>query len=103
MTVVRKRSPLVPAEIRFLRKWLGWSGVDFAAHIGVTPETVSRWEAGSLAMGAAADRLLRLMIANKAPVQDYSLDILRSIDGNSSATVLIGLEADEHGWHAVAA
>jgi len=101
--VVRKRAPLTPAETRFLRKWLGWSGVDFAAHMGVKPETVSRWEAGSLNMGAAADRLLRLMIVNHAPVQDYSLDLLRSIDDSASAPFRLGVEADKKGWHVVAA
>lgn len=101
--VVAKRAPLAAAEIRFLRKWLGWSGVDFAAHMGVTPETVSRWEKGSLSMGAAADRLLRLMIVNKAPVQDYALELLKSIDDSAATTFRLGVEADERGWHAVAA
>ena len=40
--VIAKRERLTPAEIRFLRKFLGWSGADFAAHVGTTPETVSR-------------------------------------------------------------
>ena len=101
--VVTKRAPLTPAETRFLRKWLGWSGVDFAAHMGVTPETVSRWEAGSLGMGAAADRLLRLMIVNRAPVQDYSLEQLKTIDESTSAPFRLGVQADGKGWHPVAA
>ncbi len=101
--VVTKPAPLTPAEVRFLRKWLGWSGVDFAAHMGVTPETVSRWETGSLGMGAAADRLIRLMIVNQAPVQDYSLELLKAIDDKASAPFRLGVEADEKGWHAVAA
>ncbi|MCU0229744.1 MAG: helix-turn-helix domain-containing protein [Acidobacteria bacterium] len=58
-----------------MRKGLRWSGVDIAAHMGVTPKTVSRWENGSLGMGAAADRLIRLMIVAQAPVQDYSLEL----------------------------
>jgi len=101
--VVTKRAPLTAAEIRFLRKWLGWSGVDFAAHMGVAPETVSRWEKGSLGMGAAADRLLRMMVVNKAPVEDYSLEMLKAIDESAPATFRLGVQADEHGWHAVAA
>jgi DNA-binding transcriptional regulator YiaG len=35
--VIAKRERLTPAEIRFLRKFLGWSGADFAAHVGTTP------------------------------------------------------------------
>ncbi len=101
--VVRKPAPLSPAEIRFLRKWLGWSGIDFAEHIGVAPETVSRWENGATAMGAAADRALRLMVVTQAPVQDYSLDLLKTIDEKQSAPFRLGVRADETGWHAVAA
>ncbi|MGH9782549.1 MAG: hypothetical protein ACRD88_00040 [Terriglobia bacterium] len=35
-TIARKAPGLTPAEIRFLRKCLGWSGADFAAHMGVS-------------------------------------------------------------------
>ena len=70
---------------------------------GVAPETVSRWEKGSLSMGAAADRLLRLMVVNKAPVEDYSLEMLKAIDESAPATFRLGVQADESGWHAVAA
>ena len=68
--VIEKRERLTPAEIRFLRKYLGWSGADFAAHVGATPETVSRWETGGTPMGVTADRLLRLMVASRQPVAD---------------------------------
>ena len=44
--VVRKTSRLTPTEIRFLRRCVGWSGQDFAEHMGTTAETVSRWENG---------------------------------------------------------
>jgi hypothetical protein len=54
-------------------------------------------------MGAAADRLLRMMVVNKAPVEDYSLDMLKAIDESAPATFRLGVQADEHGWHAVAA
>ena len=56
-----KRGKLAPEEIRFLRKQLGFSGVDLAAHMGVAPETVSRWENGGQEIGPVADRLLRLL------------------------------------------
>lgn len=76
---IRKRTRLAPAEIRFLRKYLGWSGVDFARHMGTKPESVSRWEHGAMPMGATADRLLRLLVATKAPVSDYSVDVLTQV------------------------
>ncbi len=55
--LVGKSERLAPTEIRFLRKYLGFSGADFAAHVGTTPETVSRWENGAAPMGVTADRL----------------------------------------------
>jgi putative zinc finger/helix-turn-helix YgiT family protein len=102
--LIQKRSRLTAPEIRFLRKYLGWSGVDFAAHMGATPETISRWEKGAVPIGAASDRLLRLMVASKAPVEDYSLDVLKDIkEVVKSKTVLLGFRARGGGWHADAA
>ena len=83
MAVVEKRSRLTAAEIRFLRKYLGWSGVDFARHMGVTAESVSRWENDREQMAAVADRLLRLMVVTQASVSDYSLD---ASDSSTSTT-----------------
>jgi putative zinc finger/helix-turn-helix YgiT family protein len=77
--VIRRPHRLLPAEVKYLRKWLGWSGVDFARHMGATPETVSRWEQGRVPMGPQADRLLRLMITTRAPVDDYTLEALTTI------------------------
>ena len=56
-------------EIRFLRKYLGWSTADFASRMGTARETVSRWESGAVPMGSQADRLLRLLVATAAPVK----------------------------------
>ena len=44
MAIVGKKTRLTAEEIRFRRKYLGWSGADFARHMGVTPESISRWE-----------------------------------------------------------
>src|SRR5262245_2444103 len=42
--LVAKRARLASDEVKFLRKVLGWSGADFAEHMGTSAETVSRWE-----------------------------------------------------------
>src|SRR5215203_2238863 len=39
--IIRKPFRLSGLEVRYLRKYLGWSGVDFARHVGVDPSTVS--------------------------------------------------------------
>ena len=76
LAIIRKRPRLTGTEVRFLRKHLGWSGVAFAKHMGVTPECVSRWETGHDPIGPTADRLLRLMVAQRQPAIDYSVDEL---------------------------
>ena len=65
--VVSKPTRLAPNEIRFLRKYLDWTGREMAARFGVSPETVSRWESGErpMSMHPAADRLLRALVANR--------------------------------------
>jgi putative zinc finger/helix-turn-helix YgiT family protein len=101
--LVRKATRLAPEEIRFLRKYLGWSGVDFAAHMGTTPATVSRWEQGKTPMGPIADRLLRLLVVTRAPVQEYSPDLLIGIAADQHAcAMLCDLQADDAEWHTAA-
>lgn len=101
---------LAPAEIKFLRKHIGLSGVDFAQRMGVTRETVSRWETGATAMGAVADRLLRLLVVTHEPTQSYAVDdLLKHLNDTpapekpSSLPLWIG--SREGGWthNAVAA
>ena len=103
-TLIEQRARLIAPEIRFLRKHLGWSGVDFAAHMGATPETVSRWEKGAVPLGAASDRLLRLMVASKTPGRDYSLATLKDIDeARRTKPVPVGFRVRRDGWRAAAA
>src|SRR5687767_12141989 len=35
LELIRQKSRLTGDEVRFLRKYLGWSAIDFARHIGV--------------------------------------------------------------------
>lgn len=102
--VIRKPARLSAAEVKFLRKYLGWSGADFAAHMGATPETVSRWETGAMRIGGHADRALRLMVATQQPVKDYALETLKTIcEEKTPHPVRLGLKRDKEGWHAEAA
>ncbi len=102
--LITKPSRLDAAEIRYLRKYLGWSGADSAAHMGTTRETVSRWENGQVLMGTQADRLLRLMVATKGPARDYSLDTLKAISSKKpSHAFRLGLTVERERWHAEAA
>lgn len=71
-TVATQKQKLSPEEIRFLRTHLGFSGSDFAEKIGVSPETVSRWEKGRISMKPTVERLLRVLIlSNAGPFREY--------------------------------
>ena len=51
---------LQPDQIRAGRNELGLSQRDFAAHLGVAEESVSRWETGALIQSRVVDRQIRL-------------------------------------------
>ena len=70
-TIAEKPEPLTGDEVRFLRKYRDLSGVELAHEMGVTPETVSRWEHGTLRMGPTAERLLRMMALYDATPPAY--------------------------------
>ena len=99
LAIARKTARLTPEEIRFLRKYLGLSSSDFAQHLGVAAETVSRWEQGRTAMGTTADRLLRLLALTREPVSHYPLELLRDVARTSPKAMRIEMKSDEGGWH----
>jgi putative transcriptional regulator len=99
----RKVPRLTPEEVRFLRKYLGWSGGDFAEHMGVTPETVSRWENGSAIMSASAERLLRLAALSREPRSDYSLELLRGVAQKKAAVESLKVRVARGAWSTEAA
>lgn len=96
--LAKKPGPLTGEEIRFLRKFLGWSGEDFAEHMGVTPEAVSRWENKKKAMGPVAERLLRLCVVQQAPVKDYALDELSDVGTGRKAALKIKGRVRNQEW-----
>lgn len=100
-TIVGKAARLSGDQVRFLRKVLGWSGADFAAHMGTTAETVSRWETDTTPIGPQADRLLRLMVMTKDPVGDYQkLDLLKAVAKAKPARARLIAKADPKGhWN----
>ena len=59
--IVKKPSPLHPAEINFIRAYLLLNGRQLAAVIGVDEATVSRWLHGQRLPSSSNDRHLRLL------------------------------------------
>jgi putative zinc finger/helix-turn-helix YgiT family protein len=94
---------LAPAEIRFLRKHLGFSGVDFAEILGVSPESVSRWENGHETMAVPTEKLLRLMVQRNEPIEDYPLDRLKDVAKERGKRTKLRLSPSSSGWRDAAA
>lgn len=99
LAIARKTERLTAEEIRFLRKYLGLSGVDFAQHLGVAPETVSRWEQGKTAMGTTADRLVRMLALTREPVSHYPLEMLKCVAQTDPKPLRLDLKPGDGGWH----
>lgn len=103
LALASKHDRLSPLEARFLRKYLGHSTADLACLIGVSPETVSRWESQKSAqpIGAPAERLLRMMATRDLPVEAYPTERLADI-GDDASEEPLRFEAGGKGWHAAA-
>ncbi|MSO20078.1 MAG: helix-turn-helix domain-containing protein [Acidobacteria bacterium] len=59
--VVKKPMRLNGTEVRYLRKRLGKTGVEFSRLIHVDPSTLSKWENGDDPVGEQSDRLIRMI------------------------------------------
>jgi transcriptional regulator with XRE-family HTH domain len=68
-------------------------------HIGVTLETVSRWEHGKVDMPPTAERLLRILAYTRQPVSHYPLEFVRTMATEAPRPLKVGLQVDEAGWH----
>jgi DNA-binding transcriptional regulator YiaG len=54
-----------PNAVREVRRELQLSQSDFARLVGVTPNTVARWERGELGMRPTTARLIELLTSRK--------------------------------------
>lgn len=98
LAVISKSARLTPEEVRFLRKSLGYSGADFAGLMGVTPETVSRWENGGQPIGTTADKLLRLAVAHLQPPDRYPVERLRTVGVEEPQALRVSASRSNNQW-----
>jgi putative zinc finger/helix-turn-helix YgiT family protein len=90
-------------EIRFLRTYLGYSSSDFSRFMGVSAETVSRWESKGAPkrMALSAERLLRLMVLQDEPIRSYDLEEAGASEEPASQPLRLRVTQD--GWVPAAA
>lgn len=85
--LLRKPALLSGAEIRFLRKNMGYSSKGFAELLGIDKATVSRWENDKQAPDRPTDRLIRLVYAsNKGIALHHLLEHFPGISGDQAAS-----------------
>jgi len=72
-TIATDFTRLSNKEFKFLRKYLGFSSAFFAKVIGVTRESVSRWENGKIVIPRHMELLIRMLVINCQHERGYSL------------------------------
>ncbi|HET9931130.1 MAG TPA: type II TA system antitoxin MqsA family protein [Polyangiaceae bacterium] len=70
-----------PEAFRFARKAIGMRAADLAQLVGVTPETVSRWENGHGAIDVGVFALLGELVADRIEGKENTLRRLRALAG----------------------
>ena len=101
--LIEKSTRFTGDEVRFLRKSLGWSGSEFAKHMGVAEETVSRWENDAAPIGPQADRLLRFLVAQGRLTANYPAERLKHIDLKKATATKMTLATRKEQWTVKAA
>jgi putative zinc finger/helix-turn-helix YgiT family protein len=102
-TLIEKLTRFTGAEIRFLRKSLGLSSGEFARQMGVTAETVSRWEQDAVPVGPQADRLVRLLVAQGKLAMRYPGEHLALIKPSRAKQTRLEVRMAGDEWSVVAA
>lgn len=98
--LVKKIARLSHADVRFLRKSLGWSKNDFAKKMHVKVEQVYRWESNKSPkpMMIQSELLLRAFVAIGQKIENYDeqVDQLATID---TPEILPFSMVFNNGWH----
>ena len=103
LSIVELERPLLPQEVRFLRKLLDKSAEDMGRLMGVDAKTLSRWENGHQKMGKVAERLLRLMVHQRlAPeAANFAEDLFPNLHEDGEATA-VTFTSSSAGWRQAA-
>ena len=99
--LVKKPGRLSGPEVRYLRKWLGWSGRELARRFDLSPEHVSRIENDHNPIALVADRLLRILVLTRSPSPDYSPEDVIETEP-TEVPFRLGLRTTGQHWRAVA-
>ena len=95
--LIQKSDTLTGREVRFLRKFLGYSSAVFAKLVGYEVEHLSRIENGKSAVQSTFDHLVRLLVAKKFPDRQYDLHDL-FLDGKAMKLEWLEFSLNGKSW-----
>lgn len=93
-----KKARLVPAEIRFLRSYLGHARDDFANLLMESYDTVCAWETGSKPLTVETELRIRWMALQHEPVKNYTDKNVASAASLKAAPTAVRLRKHDHSW-----
>ena len=98
LAILNKKGKLTGNEIRWLRARIGWTGVQLARHVGVSQESVSKWERGHVCQSRMADRLIRLLAARHINSELYPDQALPLVSGSERNELQLRLQFVDSDW-----
>jgi putative zinc finger/helix-turn-helix YgiT family protein len=103
LSIIKADRPILPDEVRFLRRVLDKSADDLAALVGIDVKTLSRWENGRQKIGKIADRFLRLLVHRRlAPdVAGFAEELFPTLPDEGEAQA-VRLFTSPSGWQRAA-
>ena len=98
--VALQPTPLIGADVRYLRKHLGYKAREWATLLRIDAATLSRWEADGRAIGLQSDLLIRLvyfyLLAEREDIRlpDRMVEQVAAINNSQKQAPEIVINAD---------
>jgi len=96
--ILNKRGRLVGMEIRWLRGELEMTGVELARHVGVSGESVSKWERDQMKQSPPVDLLLRMLVGRRLGEGVFPEEALPLVSTEEREPLRMRLRFDEGDW-----
>lgn len=98
-----QKKELTGAEVRFIRKYLDLTQRELGNFLGVSDQSVARYEKGKSALEGAEDMVLRLLVQNQVKgCLDVREVIERLHEADDAPAGALTFELDDHDWKVAA-
>lgn len=103
--LVREKKALTGKEFRFLRKYLALTQVNIGEILGVSSQTVARWEKGQTELDGPAEAAMRILVLHSLNALPVAVtDFLRALAAKDDSLDAIKqfFTTSDDGWVALA-